>query len=195
MLHLWFTLAIMKEGAGLKHSIFTLVHAIDRMSEFAGKAVAWCSLALVILVSLNVALRYIFNISFVAMEQMQWHLYALIFLIGAGYTLRYNGHVRVDVIYQRLGKRTRAFINVMGCIFFLFPGCFLIIKTSIPFVHSSWALHEGSADPGGLPARYLLKAVIPVSFFMLAIQGVSMFFKNLFILLGSPLEAKKGRRH
>ncbi len=174
---------------GVKGLIFT----IDHVSELMGKAVSWCSLLLVILVTLNVILRYAFNISFVFAEEMQWHLYALIFLLGAGYTLRYNGHVRVDVFYQRLGKRARAFINVMGCLLFLFPGCFLVIKTSIPFVESSWAMQEGSADPGGLPCRYLLKAVIPLAFALLSIQGLSMFLKSLFTLFGRPIpDRKKG---
>ncbi len=184
----------MQNESGLRHKIHKLVYAIDCVNESVGKAVSWCTLVLVILVTLNVALRYIFNISYVAMEQMQWHLYALIFLLGAGYTLRYNDHVRVDVIYQRLGKRSRAFINVAGCVLFLFPGCYLVIKTSIPFVVSSWAMKEGSSDPGGLPARYLLKAVIPFAFTLLAIQGVSMFLKNLLILVGHPIPENR-RRH
>ena len=174
-----------------RNNIHKLISAIDRLNETMGIAVSWCTLVLVILVTLNVALRYAFNISFVSMEQMQWHLYALIFLLGAGYTLRYNGHVRVDVIYQRMGKRTRAFINVLGCLLFLFPGCFLVIKTSIPFVESSWAMREGSADPGGLPARYLLKSIIPLAFTLLAVQGISMFLKNFFLMIGCPIPERK----
>lgn len=183
----------MEAEAGFITGVKKLVFAIDRVSELTGKLVSWFTLVLVILVTLNVALRYAFNISFVFMEQMQWHLYALIFLLGAAYTLRYNGHVRVDVIYQRLGKKTRAFINIVGCLFFLFPGCYLVIKTSIPFVESSWAMREGSADPGGLPARYLLKGVIPFAFTLLAIQGISMFLKNFLLLMGRPIPDRKRR--
>jgi len=184
----------MESETGFRFRAYRIVKAIDRFSELTGKTVSWFTLVLVILVTLNVILRYTFNISFVFMEQLQWHLYALIFLLGAAFTLRYNGHVRVDVFYQRLGKKTRAFINITGCLLFLFPGCFLVIKTSIPFVESSWAMQEGSADPGGLPARYILKAIIPLAFAMLTLQGVSMFVKNLFILAGNPLPEKK-RHH
>ncbi len=183
----------METETGFRKLIIKLVAAIDQFSEITGRLVSWLTLFLVIFVTLNVTLRYAFNISFVFMEQLQWHLYALIFLLGASYTLRYNGHVRVDVIYQRLGKRMRAFINVLGCVFFLFPGCYLVIKTSIPFVESSWAMREGSADPGGLPARYLLKAVIPLAFTLLAVQGVSMFLKNLFLLIGRPIPDSRRR--
>ncbi len=184
----------MENETGFINPIQKLVFAIDMANEFIEKAVSWCTLFLVVLVTLNVILRYAFNMSFVFMEEMQWHLYALIFLLGAGYTLRYNGHVRVDVLYQRLGKRSRALINVLGCLFFLFPGCYLVIKTSIPFVHSSWAMSEGSADPGGLPARYLLKATVPLAFLLLALQGLSMFLKNFFILIGRPIPETKRRR-
>ncbi len=183
----------MEAETSFRKNVTRLVSGIDRFSEFSGRAVSWCTLLLVILVTLNVALRYAFNISFVFMEEMQWHLYALVFLLGAGYTLRYNGHVRVDVLYQRLGKRSRAFINVAGCLLFLFPGCYLVIKTSIPFVESSWAMGEGSADPGGLPARYLLKGIIPLAFFLLALQGVSMFLQNLFLLMGIPIPYRRRR--
>ena len=181
----------MDNETGFRNSIQKFIYAIDMANEFIGKAVSWCTLLLVILVTLNVILRYVFNISFVFTEEMQWHLYAMIFLLGAGYTLRYNDHVRVDVVYQRLGKRSRALVNVLGCLFFLFPGCYLVIKTSIPFVHSSWAMGEGSADPGGLPARYLLKAIVPFAFFLLALQGISMLLKNFFLLIGRPIVGKK----
>jgi TRAP-type mannitol/chloroaromatic compound transport system permease small subunit len=175
------------ENAGSSPGLISL---IGRVSEASGKAASWLSLLLVLMVSTDVFLRYLFNITFVAVQELEWHLYALIFLLGSAYTLKYNAHVRVDVIYQRLSKRTRAFINVVGCLLFLFPGCYLIIKTSIPFVESSWAMHEGSPDPGGLPGRYLLKAAIPLAFALTALQGIAMFYENLMRLLGRDSRAK-----
>ncbi len=168
----------------------TIIECIDSVNEFVGKAVSWLTFLLVIFVTIDVIMRYGFNISFVALEELHWHLYALIFLLGAGYTLKQNGHVRVDVIYQRLPRRARALINVLGTLFFLFPGCYLVIKTSIPFVKASWMMHEGSPDPGGLPARYLLKAVIPISFAFLALQGVSMLLTNICVLFGLDTKRK-----
>ena len=162
-----------------------LIKPIDRISTQVGEWISWCNVILVLLVSLDVFMRYIFNKSFVAIHELEWHLFALIFLSGAAYTLKENSHVRVDVFYARLSKRGKAFINVLGCLLFLFPGCYLVIKTSIPFVHSSWSVMEGSPDPGGLHARYLLKAVIPFGFALLALQGVSFFIKN-FLIFKNP---------
>ncbi len=181
----------MKKNRPCNQKVQSIINLIDGLNTAIGKAVSWCSLLLVIFVTIDVALRYGFNISFVALGEAQWHLYAIIFLLGAGYTLKDNGHVRVDVIYQRLGKRARAIINLLGIIFFLIPGCFLVIKTSIPFVKASWMVSEGSPDPGGLPARYILKAMIPIAFLLLSIQGVSMFLKNLCILFSIRIEGKR----
>ncbi len=157
---------------------------IDSLSEITGKAVSWLTFLMVILVSVDVILRYLFHISFIAAQEMEWHLFALIFLLGGGYTLRHNAHVRVDVVYQRLGKKAKAWINIIGCLFFLFPGCYLMIRTSIPFVHSSFALHETSPDPGGLPCRYLLKMAIPVGFGLIALQGVSLLIHSIMEVAG-----------
>ncbi len=183
-------LTAMSPSGHCPKTFISIINYIDSVNEFIGRSVSWLSFLLVILVTIDVIMRYGFNISFVALEELQWHLYALIFLLGAGYTLRHNGHVRVDVIYQRLSKRMRALINVIGTLLFLFPGCFLVIKTSLPFVYSSWVVGEGSADPGGLPARYLLKAAIPLAFVLLGIQGVSMFFKNFCLLFGLSIKEK-----
>ena len=157
---------------------------IDSFSEITGKAVSWLTLLMVVLVSLDVLLRYLLHISFVAVQEMEWHLFALVFLLGGGYTLRHNAHVRVDVIYQRLGRKARAWINIIGTLLFLFPGCFLIISTSIPFVQSSIALHEMSPDPGGLPGRYLIKMAIPLAFIFMAAQGISLIIHSIMDIAG-----------
>jgi len=149
-----------------------------------GALVSWCSLALVVVVCIDVGLRYCFDTSHVATRELEWHLFAVLFLLGAGYTLKHDAHVRVDVIYQRLGPRMRAFINVAGCLVFLFPGCYLVIKTAVPFVQQAWEIREGSPDPGGIPARYLLKGVLPAAFSLLVLQGTAFFLKNCLVLFG-----------
>lgn len=159
-------------------------HIIDKFSEFTGRAVSWLSLVMVVLVTLDVIMRYLFSMSFVAVRELEWHLFAVIFLLGGGYTLRHNGHVRVDVLYQRLGTRGKAWINIAGCLFFLFPGCFLVISTSIPFVTSSIAMHEMSSDPGGLCCRYLLKLMIPVAFAFIGLQGISLLIRSIMEVSG-----------
>jgi TRAP-type mannitol/chloroaromatic compound transport system permease small subunit len=167
---------------------------IDRFSDLTGRMVSWLTLFMVILVTVDVVLRYLFNISFVAVQELEWHIFALVFLLGGGYTLRHNAHVRVDVIYQRLGRKARAWINILGCLFFLFPGCFLMIQTSIPFMESSIALHEMSPDPGGLPYRYLLKAAIPLAFMFMALQGISLLIHSIMDVAGiAPETATQSR--
>jgi TRAP-type mannitol/chloroaromatic compound transport system permease small subunit len=103
---------------------------IDRSNEAVGRMVSWVSLLLVLVVFVDVVMRYLFKTSFVFTQELEWHLFAFIFLIGAGYTLLHDGHVRVDIIYQRLGTRGRAWVNLIGVIFFLIPGCYLVISTS-----------------------------------------------------------------
>lgn len=175
---------------------------IDRINEKVGRGVAWTTAGLVTLVFIDVVMRYLLNISYVAAQEMEWHLFGFIFLIGAGYTLRHEGHVRVDIIYQRLGDKGKAWVNLFGCILFLFPGCALIIWTSIPFVVDSivmflptpaadgstvqW-IFEGSMDPGGLPFYFILKSCIPVGFVLLLLQGISLFAKSLVVLIGTEV--------
>ncbi len=166
---------------------------IDSFSEVTGKAVSWLTLVMVVLVTVDVLLRYMFHISFVAVQELEWHLFALVFLLGGGYTLRHNAHVRVDVIYQRLGRKARAWINIIGTIIFLFPGCFLMISTSIPFVQSSIALHEMSPDPGGLPGRYLIKMAIPLAFIFMAVQGLSLIIHSIMDIAGFKHDDGKTR--
>jgi TRAP-type mannitol/chloroaromatic compound transport system permease small subunit len=157
---------------------------IDTLNEYVGRGVAWVTLGLVMLVFVDVGMRYLLNISFVFNQEMEWHLFAFIFLIGAGYTLLHDGHVRVDIIYQRLGFKAKAWVNFIGVIFFLFPGCFLIIMTSMKFVITSWSMMEGSPDPGGVPFRFILKSAIPVGFGLLFLQGASLGIHSLLQILG-----------
>ena len=161
---------------------------IDRLNEWVGRGVSWVTLGLVLVVFVDVCMRYILNTSFVFTQELEWHLFAFIFLIGAGYTLLHDGHVRVDIIYQRLGPKGRAWINLVGVVLFLFPGCIMIIMTSLKFVHNSWSIMEGSPDPGGIPMRFIIKGAIPTGFFLLLLQGASLGIHSLMQLLGKEPE-------
>jgi TRAP-type mannitol/chloroaromatic compound transport system permease small subunit len=161
---------------------------IDALNEWVGRGVSWVTTGLVVVVFGDVVMRYVFNISFVFTQELEWHLFAFIFLIGAGYTLLHDGHVRVDIIYQRLSTKARAWVNLLGCLFFLFPGCVLIIGTSIDFVWESMKILEGSPDPGGIPLRFLLKSCIPIGFVLFGLQGVSLFIRSLLIIKGEADE-------
>lgn len=163
-----------------------LSEKLDLINETTGKAIAWLTSALVALFCMDVALRYIFNISYAGVFEMEWHLFAIIFLLGAGYSLRHDKHVRVDVFYSRFSEKQQAWVNLLGVLIFLLPLCFVIIKTSLLFVYNSWIIQEGSPDPGGLPARYIIKSAIPIGFLLLFLQGISLAIKSLLIILNPP---------
>jgi TRAP-type mannitol/chloroaromatic compound transport system permease small subunit len=107
--------------------------------------------------------------------------------MGAGFTLLKDGHVRVDIFYQKLGPKGKAWVNLLGVIFFLIPGCYLIIITSSKFVYNSWSIMEGSPDPGGIPYRFVLKACIPAGFILVLLQGISMGIKSFFTIMGKEI--------
>jgi TRAP-type mannitol/chloroaromatic compound transport system permease small subunit len=158
--------------------------AIDRFSEAVGRFVSWVTLLLVAVVFVDVVMRYLFNTSFVFTQELEWHLFAFIFLIGAGYTLLHDGHVRVDIFYQRWSVKTRAWVNLLGVIFFLIPGCYLVITTSWKFVDNSFSMLEGSPDPGGIPYRFIVKGTMTVGYLLLLLQGLSMGVHALMQILG-----------
>ncbi len=164
--------------------LLKIAKGIDVLNEWVGRGVAWVTLGLVLVIFVDVVMRYMFRTSFVFTQELEWHLFAFIFLIGAGYTLLHDGHVRVDVLYQRLGTKGKAWINLVGVLLFLFPGCIMIIVTSFKFVYTSWAIMEGSPDPGGVPFRFIVKGTLPVGFCLLLLQGTSLGIHSLLQILG-----------
>ena len=152
---------------------------IDSINEWIGRGVAFITAGLVVVMFSDVVMRYLFKKSFVMVQELEWHLFGFIFLIGAGYTLLYDGHVRVDVIYQKLKPAAKAWINLLGTIFFLIPGCLMVIITSWKFTHNSWMVFEGSPDPGGIPLRFIIKGAITVGFALLLMQGLALGLRSL----------------
>lgn len=157
---------------------------VDWINERVGRGVAWVTTGLVLVVFVDVVMRYLFNTSYVFTQELEWHLFAFIFLIGAGYTLLHDGHVRVDIIYQRLGPKGRAWINLIGVFGFMLPGCLMVIITSWKFTHNAWAVLEGSPDPGGIPYRFLVKGLITAGFVLLSLQGLSLGLHSFLKLVG-----------
>jgi TRAP-type mannitol/chloroaromatic compound transport system permease small subunit len=168
----------------LLHHLDRLARALDGIAEWTGRLVAWLVLVLVLVIAWDVAMRYLFQSGSIRLQELEWHLFALIFLLGAAYTLRHDGHVRVDVFLRssRVGPRARAAVDLFGTCFFLVPFCLLMIIGSIPFVEASYRFGESSPDPGGLPHRFLLKAAIPLGFTLLLLQGVALIARSLNVL-------------
>ena len=151
---------------------------LKKIISKTGKISSWFSLALVLLISTDVLLRYVFNFSTAALYEMEGHLFAIIFLLASPYTLQKNKHVRVDVFYNNFSKRKKNIIDLIGNIIFLIPFSFIIFYTSLPFVADSYSILESSPDPGGLPYRFIIKSIIPIAFFLLMIQGILNAIKN-----------------
>ncbi|MDE2998448.1 MAG: TRAP transporter small permease subunit [Gemmatimonadota bacterium] len=167
------------------HFLRACVGIINRLNERIGVAVSWLTTVLVAVVCYDVFTRYLLKSSLVAVQELQWHLFAVIFLIGAAYTLKHGKHVRVDVFYNRFSARTRAWVDFLGSLIFLLPFCVVAIWCSHTFVINAFIIGEGSPDPGGLPARFILKAAIPVGFLLLALQGLALAFGSLFKIADS----------
>ena len=164
--------------------IRNIINSIDILNETIGRAASWLVLAMVLLICYDVTMRYSFHQGSVALQELEWHLFALIFLLGSAYTLKHNNHVRVDILYQSqyLSNKHRALIKIFGILLFLIPFCVLILITTWPFVENAYYYLEGSPDPGGLPYRYLLKGSILVAFTLLILQGLAELLRNYLIL-------------
>lgn len=154
---------------------------IEKISEGVGRLSAWLVVVMVLLICYDVTMRYLFQAGSVALQELEWHLFALIFLLGGAYTLKHDEHVRVDVFYQSrwMNTKHRAMVDLFGCLFMLLPFCGLMIVSSIPFVTAAYGWGEASPDPGGLPYRWLLKAMIPFGFALLALQGLALMVRCL----------------
>lgn len=161
-----------------------LINLIDTFIEWTGKTTSWLVLVLILLICYDVAMRYLFQQGSVALQELEWHLFALIFLLGAAYTLKHDEHVRVDILYQSrfMSDKKRAWVNILGTLFLLLPFCILILISSWPFVENSFYYNEGSPDPGGLPYRFLLKSSLLIAFSLLMLQALADMFRNILML-------------
>jgi len=144
---------------------------IEKISEWVGKQIAWLTTALVLIICWDVSQRYVFKTSTAAMLEMEWYLFSIIFLMAAGYTLKHDKHVRVDVFYARMSPQQQAWIDLVGTLLFLIPFCLVVIYGAYKYTLVSFNYNESSPDAGGLPARYLIKAVIPIGFLFLLFQS------------------------
>ncbi len=176
--------------------IYWFIRLLDGLNEKVGNWTAWLSTGLVLVVCYDVFTRYFLRKSSVGVQELEWHIFAVLFLIAAAYTLKVDSHVRVDVFYTLMSPRGQAWVNLIGCLVFLIPFAVLIIWTSKGFIAMSWAIKETSPDPGGLPGRYALKAMIPLGFSLVLLQGVSLALRSFCTIIGRPLDeadAKKTR--
>lgn len=169
--------------------LLALARLIDRLNEGIGKAAAWLVLVAVLVSTLNALARYALHVGSNAFLELQWYLYAAVFLLGAAWTLRRNEHIRIDVVVGRFSPRVHAWIDILGGLFFLLPLCGLILWAGVPYALDAIRSGEVSSNAGGLilwPARLL----IPVAFFLLLAQACSEIIKR-FAFLGGLIEASE----
>lgn len=158
--------------------------AIDWLSEWSGRAVSWLTLLMVIVTFLVVVLRYLFNIGWIAMQESVLYMHSAVFLLGAAYTLKHQGHVRVDIFYQKMSVQGRAWVDLLGVLLLLLPTFAFIFWISWDYVASSWSLREASREAGGIPFVYGLKTLILVMAGLMLLQGIGQALRSLLILLG-----------
>jgi TRAP-type mannitol/chloroaromatic compound transport system permease small subunit len=161
-----------------------LHRALERLSEVSGRLVSWLTLGMVLVTFLVVVLRYAFDTGWIAMQESVSFMHALVFMLGAAFTLRHDGHVRVDIFYGRYGRRGRAVIDLLGTLLLLLPTSTFILWMGWEYVANAWAVREGSREAGGLPGVYLLKTLILIMPILLILQGLAWVLQAVLVLTG-----------
>lgn len=161
---------------------------IDKLVLKSASLISWSGALLMAVIIVNVVSRYFFNRGLIVFEEIQWHLYAVGFMFGLAYAETTNSQVRVDVVASKMSAKTIAIWEVFGALFFVFPIVFVVVFNSVDYVESAYRLNESSSSPMGLPYRWIIKAVIPMSFTLFGLSVCSRVIKNIHFL-------KTGERH
>ncbi|MCZ6868763.1 MAG: TRAP transporter small permease subunit [Gammaproteobacteria bacterium] len=170
--------------SGLPHTRFSRV--VDRLLRKLGEWLSWIWLVLLIVIVANVTLRYLFDEGHIEFEEIQWHLYAVGFLLGLGYALEQDVHIRVDVLHERMSLRVQAWVELYGIVLLLLPFTALVIIYSVPFVLYSFETGEVSPSPGGLPFRFVIKGFLLIGFVVLVVAAISRLTRAWSLLFGVP---------
>ncbi|MCB1789296.1 MAG: TRAP transporter small permease subunit [Gammaproteobacteria bacterium] len=167
----------------------TAQRLFDRVADAIGVAAAVLLLLLVANVFYDVIMRYLFNDVSIAMQELEWHLFSAVFLLGTAYALKVDGHVRVDLIYERLPPRRQALVDILGTVLFVWPFCLLVADYGVGFAAEAYRIGEISGDPGGLPWRWLIKAMIPLAFACVILTSVGFMLRAVNRYRGLTVEA------
>jgi TRAP-type mannitol/chloroaromatic compound transport system permease small subunit len=164
--------------------LLTLESGINAINEHIGRTVAWLAMVMVLVQFAIVILRYVFGIGSLFVQESMVYMFAVLFMASAGYTLRHDGHVRVDIFYRTASAKQKALVDLVGVVICLFPICLLIWIMSWPYVSASWAVFEGSRETSGIQAVFLLKSLIPMFAILLGLQGLALAIRSGLFLLG-----------
>jgi TRAP-type mannitol/chloroaromatic compound transport system permease small subunit len=165
------------------NALLAFSRGVDWITERIGRTVYWLLLAAVVISTVNALMRYAFDIGSNAWLELQWYLFAAVFMLGAGYVFLHDQHVRIDVVASRLPRRVQVWIDVVGIVLFLLPLCVFVAWTSLPSIGKAIATMEVSANPGGL-IRWPLYVLVPIGFGLLFVQSLSELFKRVAFLAG-----------
>jgi TRAP-type mannitol/chloroaromatic compound transport system permease small subunit len=155
-----------------------LAARIERFVDRVGRVTSWLALVIVLLMSVNVVLRYLFSVGSVWAQELEWHLLVPLILFGVSYAMRHGEHVRVDIVYGRFSPRRQHLVDLLSALLAIGIAA-LFIWLSLHYVQQAYEIDEGSPDPGGLPHRFLLKSLLPLGFAVLLLQGIASALKSL----------------
>lgn len=169
----------------------SIVRLVDRANELVGRALSWLVLAMVLVTFTVAMLRYGFALGWIWLQETYVWMHGVIIMVGVGYTLLHDAHVRVDIFYRSASIRFKAWVNLLGSVFLLLPTVLLVAWTAWPYVLRSWERLETSDQPGGLPGLYLLKSAILVFVALLALQGLALLLRSLLVLLRGSSDSNR----
>ena len=187
-------LGVIAIGLLVPAAVSPFVHGVDRLNDLVGRAVSWLTLLMVLTTLTVVVLRYLFNIGFIWLQESYVWMHGVVFMVGAGYTLLHDGHVRVDVIYRPRSPRYKAWVDLFGSLFLLMPVTIIVAHVATPYVFDSWGRFEASREAGGMPALYLLKTVILVFCTLVLLQGLSLAGRSYLVLRRDPVFEYEAQR-
>lgn len=154
-----------------------LASGIDAFTDLVGRATSWLALGIALVMGANVLLRYAFSYGFIWAQELEWHIFVPICLFGMSYALLHKEHVRVDVVFQYFSERNKHLVDAISAVISM-AFCVIVILLSIPYVYQSWSIGEGTANPGGIEYRYIVKALIPIGFAIMFLQSLSEAIKS-----------------
>ena len=158
----------------IKHSF----HFLEQFIKWVGYVAATALALLIALVVYDALMRYLFQSGSIALQELEWHLFDVVIMLGIAYTLQRASHVRVDIFYDQYSDKVRHIINIIGILFFILPFSLLLIYVGFDFVLLSFEQLEASSDPGGLPYRFIVKSLMPLAFVLLIVQSLSEVYKE-----------------
>lgn len=172
----------------LPHTSVSL--AIDKVLRAIGSGVSWLWVVLVGVICINVTMRYVFDQGSIPLEELQWHIYAIVFLVGFSYAFESDDHVRVDLLHDRLSLRSQAWVELYGILLALLPFLLVVLYYSVPFIEDAFVTGESSSSPGGLPHRFFIKSFLFIGSALLLIAAISRLTRVSALLFGWPRALK-----